>query len=61
MHAAAADTEDISAKTGNYKKFAVFVRMLLSAIRQESESVFAKRGQAKQPSNAPFRRITSVI
>ncbi|KAL0056121.1 hypothetical protein WJX82_007916 [Trebouxia sp. C0006] len=32
--------EDISAKTGNYKKFAVFVRMLASAIRQESDSVF---------------------
>ena len=35
-----ADIEDISAKTGNYKKFAVFVRMLASAIRQESDSVF---------------------
>lgn len=36
----AADIEDISAKTGNYKKFAVFIRMLASAIRQESDSVF---------------------
>ena len=35
-----ADIEDISAKTGNYKKFAVFVRMLASATRQESDSVF---------------------
>ena len=35
-----ADVEDISAKTGNYKKFGVFVRMLASAIRQESDSVF---------------------
>lgn len=35
-----ADVEDISAKTGNFKKFAVFVRMLASAIKQESDSVF---------------------
>ena len=38
--AVATDVEDISSKTGNYKKFAVFVRMLASAIRQESDSVF---------------------
>lgn len=37
---ASADVEDITAKTGNYKKFNVFVRMLISAIHQESESVF---------------------
>lgn len=37
---ASADLEDITAKTGNYKKFNVFVRMLVSAIHQESESVF---------------------
>ena len=39
-HAAAADIEDISAMTGNYKKFPVLVRMLASAIRRESDSVF---------------------
>lgn len=32
--------EDITAKTGNYKKFTVFVKMLLSAVKQQSESVF---------------------
>jgi coiled-coil domain-containing protein 61 len=35
-----ADIEDITAKTGNYKKFPVFVKMLLSAVKQASESVF---------------------
>lgn len=32
--------EDITAKTGNYKKYAVFVKMLLTAITEESDSVF---------------------
>ena len=36
----AADIEDITAKTGNFKKFAVFVKMLLSAVKQASDSVF---------------------
>lgn len=31
--------EEITAKTGNFKKFGVFVRMLLSALRRESEAV----------------------
>ncbi len=35
-----ADIEDITAKTGNFKKFPVFVRMLLSALKQASDSVF---------------------
>ena len=35
-----ADIEDITAKTGNYKKFSVFVKMLLSAVKQASDSVF---------------------
>lgn len=32
--------EDITSKTGNYKKFAVFVRMLQTAVQQQSDSVF---------------------
>ncbi|KAG2447714.1 hypothetical protein HYH02_007174 [Chlamydomonas schloesseri] len=32
--------EDITAKTGNFKKFPVFVKMLLSALKQASDSVF---------------------
>mmetsp|Transcript_36257 Transcript_36257/g.102466 ORF Transcript_36257/g.102466 Transcript_36257/m.102466 type:complete len:633 (+) Transcript_36257:119-2017(+) len=32
--------EDITSKTGNYKKYPVFVRMLLSALKQGSDSVF---------------------
>jgi len=32
--------EDITGKTGNFKKYPVFVKMLLSAITEESESVF---------------------
>lgn len=35
-----ADVEDITAKTGNFKKFPVFVKMLASAVRRQSESVF---------------------
>jgi hypothetical protein len=35
-----ADVEDITQKTGNYKKFSVFVQMLTSALAQRSESVF---------------------
>ena len=37
---AAADIEDITHKTGNHKRFAVFVEMLLSAISQRSDSVY---------------------
>jgi hypothetical protein len=37
---AAADIEDITSKTGNFKKFPVFVKMLLSAVKQQSDSVF---------------------
>ncbi|KAK3272671.1 Centrosomal protein CCDC61, partial [Cymbomonas tetramitiformis] len=32
--------EDITAKTGNYKKYPVFVKMLLTAVTEESDSVF---------------------
>ncbi|KAG1657337.1 hypothetical protein FOA52_003760 [Chlamydomonas sp. UWO 241] len=32
--------EDITSKTGNFKKFPVFVKMLLSAVKQASDSVF---------------------
>lgn len=32
--------EEITAKTGSFKRFPVFVKMLLSALRQESDSVF---------------------
>ncbi|KAF5843476.1 protein required for templated centriole assembly [Dunaliella salina] len=32
--------EDITAKTGNFKKFHVFVKMLLSAVKYASDSVF---------------------
>lgn len=32
--------EEITAKTGSFKRFPVFVKMLLSAVRQESDSVF---------------------
>eukprot|EP00775_Hariotina_reticulata_P002480 gene2480-2784_t len=32
--------EDITSKTGNFKKFAVFVRMLQSAVLQQSDSVY---------------------
>lgn len=35
-----ADIEDITQKTGNYKRFPVFVKMLRSAINRESDSVF---------------------
>lgn len=35
-----ADVEDITAKTGNFKKFSVFHKMLTSALRQASDSVF---------------------
>jgi len=35
-----ADVEDITSKTGNFKKFVVFVRMLQSAALQQSDSVF---------------------
>lgn len=34
------DIEEITQKTGNFKKFPVFVKMLRSAILQESDSVF---------------------
>jgi coiled-coil domain-containing protein 61 len=34
------DVEDITSKTGSFKKFAVFVRMLQSAVLQQSDSVF---------------------
>ena len=34
------DVEEITAKTGSFKRFPVFVKMLLSALRQESDSVF---------------------
>ncbi len=35
-----ADIEEITRKTGNFKTFTVFVKMLRSAILQESDSVF---------------------
>lgn len=37
---APADVEDITSKTGSFKKFAVFVRMLQSAVLQQSDSVY---------------------
>ena len=39
-HPPPADVEEITAKTGSFKRFPVFVKMLLSAVRQESDSVF---------------------
>lgn len=35
-----ADIEDITSKTGSFKKFSMFVRMLQSAVLQQSDSVF---------------------
>ena len=35
-----ADIEDISRKTGNFKRFPVFVKMLVSALEQSSDAVF---------------------
>lgn len=32
--------EEITSKTGNFKKFPVFVKMLISAVKQQSDSVF---------------------
>ncbi|KAK9810278.1 hypothetical protein WJX72_007806 [[Myrmecia] bisecta] len=32
--------QEITAKTGNFKKYAIFVKMLLTALKQESDSVF---------------------
>jgi coiled-coil domain-containing protein 61 len=40
MSCVAADVEDISRKTGNFKRFAVFVKMLVSALEQSSDAVF---------------------
>eukprot|EP00887_Chlorella_sp_A99_P001459 scaffold8.g1459.t1 len=37
---AASYLEEITSKTGSFKKFAVFVRMLASALRRESDSVY---------------------
>lgn len=34
------DIEEITQKTGNYKRFSVFVKMLASALLQQSDSVF---------------------
>lgn len=34
------DIEEITQKTGNYKKFGVFVKMLLTALARDSDSVF---------------------
>lgn len=39
-HPKSPDIEDITSKTGNFKKFPVFVRMLLSGLQQGSDSVF---------------------
>jgi len=33
--------EEITARTGNYKKFAVFARMLLAALRRDCDAVSA--------------------
>ena len=35
----AADIEDVTSKTGSFKKYGVFIRMLITAIQQTSESV----------------------
>ena len=32
--------EDVTTKTGNFKKFTVFVKMLLNSLENASESVF---------------------
>lgn len=32
--------EEITRKTGNYKKFPVFVKMVLTSLEKKSESVF---------------------
>jgi coiled-coil domain-containing protein 61 len=39
-HSRLTDVEDITSKTGSFKKFGVFVRMLASAVLQQSDSVF---------------------
>lgn len=36
----AAYIENITNKTGSFKKFAVFVKMLMGALRQQSDTVF---------------------
>lgn len=34
------DIEELTRKTGNFKRFPIFVNMLLSAISQRSDAVF---------------------
>lgn len=36
-----AEIEDITSKTGNFKKLPVFIKMLRAALRQDSDTVFA--------------------
>jgi hypothetical protein len=36
------DVEEIAHKTGNYKRFVVFVKMLVSALTQPSDRLFAE-------------------
>jgi len=40
LYAACVDIEEITRKTGNFKKFSVFMKMLSSSLTQESDSVF---------------------
>ena len=40
-----ADIEDITSKTGNFKKFPVFVKMLLSAVTQVGWGVVTQVAQ----------------
>lgn len=35
-----ADVEELTRKTGNFKRFSVFVDMLLSAVERRSDAVF---------------------
>ena len=62
-----ADIEEITKKTGNYKKFGVFLKMLATSLTQESDSVFIdlltysdlemlKNRKARKPAQAPLCR-----
>ena len=40
LHLCPADSEDVTRKTGNFKRFNVFVKMLVSALENSSDSVY---------------------
>ena len=51
------DIEEITRKTGNFKKFSVFMKMLSSSLTQESDSVFIdlemlKNRKSRKPAGA---------